>query len=75
MTERVYEVELSPMARQTGVTYLHDVFLDAGEELAVGDRLSLRDEGGDPWLAEVMAVESARIGRKFRLRIHRTPGT
>ncbi|WP_416957825.1 hypothetical protein ACNKF0_09525 [Nocardioides sp. T5] len=67
----VVDLELSPMARQTGVAYLHDVFLDAGEELAVSDRLTVRDEGGTLWDGEVVAVEKVRLGRKYRLHIHR----
>jgi hypothetical protein len=69
MSERIYDLELSPMARQAGVAYLHDVDLDAGQELAVGDRLRVRDEGGTLWAAEVTAVEEVRFGRKYRLRI------
>lgn len=75
MSERVYDVELSPLARQTGVAYLHDVDLDAGEELAVADPVVLRDEGGTLWDAEVTAVEEVRLGRKYRLRIGRVDAT
>jgi hypothetical protein len=62
-----FEVELSPVARQLGVTYLHDVDLDVGVELAVGDDVRLRDEGGALWDATVAAVEKVRVGRKYRL--------
>jgi hypothetical protein len=65
----VFDVELSPMARQTGVTYVHDVELDAGVDLAVGDEVRLRDEGGALWVATVVAVETVRLGRKYRLRL------
>jgi hypothetical protein len=65
----VVDVELSPMARQTGVTYIHDIDLDAGVELAVGDEVRLRDEGGALWEATVAAVETVRFGRKYRLRL------
>jgi hypothetical protein len=63
----VVDVELSPMARQTGVTYIHDIDLDAGVELAIGDEVRLRDEGGTLWKATVTAVEPVRFGRKYRL--------
>jgi hypothetical protein len=69
MTDRVYDLELSPTARQAGVAYLHDVDLDASEELAVGDRVMVRDEGGAMWDAEVTVVEEVRLGRKYRLRM------
>lgn len=68
----VVDVELSPMARQTGVAYIHDVELDAGVELGVGDRLQLRDEGGALWDATVAAVEPVRFGRKYRLTMRPT---
>lgn len=67
----VFDLELSPMARQTGVTYLHDVYLDAGQELVVDDLVGLRDEGGQMWDAVVTAVEEVRLGRKYWLRIQR----
>jgi hypothetical protein len=69
MSERTYDVELSPVGRQTGVAYLHDVDLDAGEVLAPSHRLVLRDEGGTLWDAEVAAVEEVRFGWKYRLRL------
>jgi hypothetical protein len=74
MVERVVDLELSPVGRQTGVAYLHDVDLDAGEVLAPGDRLVLRDEGGALWEAEVAAVEEVRLGRKYRLCIAPSSG-
>lgn len=62
------------MARQAGVTYVHDVELDAGVALATGDRLMLRDEGGALWDAVVADVEVVRFGQKYRLRMSRTGG-
>jgi hypothetical protein len=67
----VVDVELTPMARRSGVAYVHDVELDAGVELAVGDEVRLRDEGGALWFATVVEVETARLGRKYRLRLTR----
>lgn len=74
MSERAYDVELSPVGRQTGVAYLHDVDLDAGHVLAPGDRLVVRDEGGALWDAEVTAVEGVRVGRRYRLRVTPSSG-
>jgi hypothetical protein len=64
-----FTLELSPMARQTGVVYLHDVYLDAGQELASGDRLHVKDEGGALWDAVVVHREQVRLGHKYRLEI------
>lgn len=68
------DLELSPMSRQTGVAYLHVVELDAGQELAVDDRVTVRDEGGHLWDAVVTSVEDVRLGRKYRLSIERADG-
>lgn len=66
----VFDLELSPMARQAGVTYLHDVYLDADAQVATGDRVLVRDEGGAFWVAEVGEREVVRFGgHRFALRI------
>jgi hypothetical protein len=66
---RTYDVELSPVARQIGVAYLHDVDLDAGEELTEGAPVALRDEGGARWDGVVVARDEVRLGHKYRLEI------
>lgn len=65
----IYDIELSPAARQLDIAYLHDVDIVADHEPAVGDRLVLRDEGLALWDAEVIAREEVRLGYKYRLRI------
>lgn len=67
----VFDLELTPAARRAGVAYLHSVHVDTGHDLAPGDRIQLRDEGGDLWDAEVVDREdTARgVGHKYRLRI------
>jgi hypothetical protein len=65
----VYDIELSPVARQLGIAYLHDIDLPAGEELSQGDHVVLRDEGFALWDAEVVAREEVRFGHKYRLHI------
>lgn len=66
-----FEVDLTPMAREAGIAYLHDVYLDAGRKLATGDRVRLRDEGGALWDGEVETrqEDSRGLGHKYRLRI------
>jgi hypothetical protein len=63
------DVELSLMARRTGVRYLHDVELSAGQSLAPGDHLEIRDEGGQLHVAIAAASESTSFGHRHRLRI------
>lgn len=66
----VFDLELSPMARQSGTTYLHDVYLDADDQVAPGNRVLIRDEGGDLWVGGVGARTAAgRAGHKYLLRI------
>ena len=64
-----YEIELSPVGRQLGVAYLHDIDLPAGDDLTQGDLVILRDEGLALWDAEVVTREEVRFGHKYRLHI------
>jgi hypothetical protein len=64
-----YDIELSPVARQLRIAYLHDIDLRAGEGLTRGDRVILRDEGLALWDAEVLTREVVRLGHKYRLHI------
>lgn len=66
---KTYDVELSPVGRQLGVAYLHDIDLAAGEDLTQGGRVIVRDEGLALWDAEVVAREDVRFGHKYRLHI------
>lgn len=66
---KTYDIELSPVGRQLGVAYLHDIDLPGGEGLTPGDRVILRDEGLALWDAEVIAREEVRLGHKYRLHI------
>ena len=50
------------MARQLGVTYLHAVALDNGQTPTVGDRVRVRDGGGDLWDAVVEDREETLCG-------------
>lgn len=58
----LFDVELSPMSHKTGIVYLDSVELDAEQELNVGDRVELRDEGGTFHAATVLAKREARYG-------------
>lgn len=66
----VFDLELSPAERQTGMTYLHDVYLDTDDHVATGDRVLIRDEGGHIWVADVGRREDVRLGHKFALRLY-----
>lgn len=69
-----YDIELSPVGRQLGVAYLHDIDFPAGDDLTQGDRVILRDEGLALWDAEVVACEEVRFGHKYRLHINPRSG-
>jgi len=65
----VFEIEITPVQRSLGVVYLHDVDLDDGQHLGVGDRIELRDEGGFYYAGTVEAIEPGRLGRRYRVRV------
>lgn len=67
---KTYDIELSPVGRQLGVAYLHDIDLPAGDDLTQGDLVILHDEGLALWDAEVIAREEVRLGHKYRLPIN-----
>jgi hypothetical protein len=70
----VVNLELSPMARQTGVTYLHDVYLDGVRDLAAGESVLVRDEGDTLWIGNVTGRDEAKFGgHKYRLQIGLPP--
>jgi len=65
----VFEIEITPVQRSLGVVYLHDMDLDDGQHLGVGDRIELRDEGGFYYAGTVQAIEPGRLGRRYRIRV------
>lgn len=69
ITKLVFDVELGPVQRSTGVVYLHDVDLDDDQILDPSDRVELRDEGGAYYAATVESIEPGEFGRRYRLRI------
>lgn len=65
----VVRLELSPIARDLGVTEVTDADIEAGQQLRVGDRLELVDEGGHHIAAVVTATEPERYGGlRYRVR-------
>lgn len=74
MTERLVDLELSPMSRQSGVAYIHGIDLGADVDLSDGYRLVVRDEGGALWDAVMTSREQVRFGVKYRLSIERVSG-
>ena len=71
-TVPVFDIEITPVQRSLGVLYLHDVDLDDGQRLGVGDRIELRDEGGFYYAGTVQAIEPGRLGRRYRVRVRGT---
>lgn len=65
----VYNVELGPLERDSGITYLHDVDFDNNEALAVGTRVELRDERGFAHAATVSSAVRGESGSTYELRI------
>jgi hypothetical protein len=69
VTKFVFDVELSPLERDSGVTHLHDIHLDENQVLEVGTRVELRDEGGFFHAATVAATTRGDFGSNYELHI------
>ena len=69
VTRVVIAVEVPPHARPHGYVYVHDAQLEGDENLEIGTRVEIQDEGGFTLAATVDAVRTERIGRRHRLRL------
>lgn len=69
VTKVVVSVEVPPGARPDGYLHVHDVQLDGDENLAVGTRLEVQDEGGHYLAATVDDITTDELGRRYRLRL------
>jgi hypothetical protein len=67
VTKVVVTAEVGPLQRSTGTVYVHDVELDGDENLQIGDRVEVRDEGGELWAATVEGVTSDELGCRYQL--------
>jgi hypothetical protein len=67
VTKLVVTAEVGPLQRSTSTVYVHDVELEGDENLQVGDRVEVRDEGGGLWAATVEAVTRDELGRRYQL--------
>jgi hypothetical protein len=67
VTKLVVPAEVGPLQRSTATVYVHDVELEGDENLHIGDRVEVRDEGGELWAATVEAVTRDELGQRYRL--------
>jgi hypothetical protein len=65
ITKTVVPAVVGPAELDAGKTYVHDVELDGDENLAIGDRVEIRDEAGRMFAATV----TDRIGDRWQLTI------
>ncbi len=65
ITKTVVSTEVGPREITAGVAYVHDIELDDGEKLEVGQRVEILDGGGNFHAA----VVDERVGPRWRLRI------
>jgi len=61
----VVTTEIGPGELAAGVAYVHDIELDDNEELTDGQRVEIRDGGGN----FRAAIVDGRVGPRWRLRI------
>ena len=69
VTKVVVPTEVPPGARRDGYVYVHDVQLDGDENLALGTRVEIQDEGGQYLAATVDHISTDELGRRYRLRL------
>lgn len=67
VTKLVVTAEVGPLQRSTGIVYVHEVELDGDENLQIGDRVEVRDEGGGLWAATVEAITRDELGSRYQL--------
>lgn len=65
----VVTAEVPPNARPSGYVYVHDVELAGDENLNVGTRVEIRDEGGCYLSATVDDITKDELGRRYRLHL------
>lgn len=69
VTKVVVPVEVPPNARPDGFVHVHDVQLDGDEDLVVGTRVEIQDEGGFYLAATVDEITTDELGHRYRLRL------
>ncbi len=69
VTKLVVTVEVAPSARPDGFVYVHDVQLEGDENLELGTRVEVQDEGGHFLAATVDDISTDKLGRRYRLRL------
>lgn len=67
--QAVVEIEVPAGARPGGYAYVHDAQLDGDENLQIGTRVQIRDEGGNYLPAIVDDIVPHGSGRQYRLRL------
>lgn len=69
VTKIVVVVEVPPTARPNGFVDVHDVQLEGDENLEIGTRVEIQDEGGYFLAATVDEITTDKLGRRYRLRL------
>lgn len=65
----IVRVEIPTGARPTGYAYVHDVELDGDEDLHLGSRVEICDEGDGYVPATVDEITDDELGRRYRLHL------
>lgn len=69
VTRTVVQVELPPLCRASGHVYVHEAALDGDENLQVGQRIEVLDEGGACYPAEVAGRDPGPLGPTWTIRL------
>ena len=75
ITKPVVAIEVAPHARPDGFVYVHDVQLEGDENLRLGTRVEVQDEGGNPLPGFASADGVETIGNEIERPVRWKSGT
>ncbi len=69
LLKTVVRAQVGSLQRQTGRVYVHDIELDGDENLTLGQRVEILDEGDSYTAARITEVEQTSEGNRYQLTI------
>jgi hypothetical protein len=66
LLKTVVRAQVGPLQRQTGRVYVHDIELDGDENLTLGQRVEILDEGNYT-AVRITEVEQSSEGNRYQL--------
>jgi len=69
LLKTVVRARVGPLQREAGRVYVHDIELDGDENLTLGQRVEILDEGDSYTSARITEVEQTCEGNRYQLTI------